>query len=305
MRILQMFNWPLEDIPKYLERIQAQGFDAIQLNPLQPSKESVRNAWWMSYQPIAFQIGNEFGSKNDLVYLCEEAKKRGIDIVVDVVCNHLANKSGEEWNVLHPSCDADIRKDKTCLKPPFMIDDYHDRFQVINYNIGLPGLNLNHPVVQKKILNYLLELKECGVKGFRFDAAKHIALPEEGCNFWNLVKAFLEKHNLFAYGEVLGPEQQIADLYAQYLDVHTNMSDYISPDICVSFYESHDNFFHGDPSSNLPSPIVAMNYRELCEKYDKTLFYMRPFDNTAFYDRDIKEGNLIRKEDIKKVRKVV
>ena len=36
MRIIHFFNWRLNDIVPNLETVKKQGFDAIQLNPIQP-----------------------------------------------------------------------------------------------------------------------------------------------------------------------------------------------------------------------------------------------------------------------------
>ena len=63
MRILHLFNWKLEDIYGELENISSQGFDTIQINPIQPLKNEFDNAWWQSYQPIDFSVGNRFGTK--------------------------------------------------------------------------------------------------------------------------------------------------------------------------------------------------------------------------------------------------
>ena len=69
MRIVQCFNWRLIDIIPNLRLIKEQEFDAVQINPIQPLKEDGLKEWWMSYQPIAFKIGNFFGTKEELKLL--------------------------------------------------------------------------------------------------------------------------------------------------------------------------------------------------------------------------------------------
>ena len=59
--------------------------------------------------------------------------------------------------------------------------------------MGLPGLDLSNYDLQGIIIDYLNELIDCGVNGFRFDAAKSIALPYEGCVFWPRVIYLLKK----------------------------------------------------------------------------------------------------------------
>ncbi len=48
-------------------------------------------------------------------------------------------------------------------------------------------------------LNYVQQLKNDGVDGIRRDAAKHIGLPSECCNFWNTVI----DRSMYNYGEIL------------------------------------------------------------------------------------------------------
>ena len=57
MKVLQNTK-PLNELIHELDEIRNQGFDAIQINPIQPLKENERYPWWLSYQPIDFKIGN-------------------------------------------------------------------------------------------------------------------------------------------------------------------------------------------------------------------------------------------------------
>ena len=91
MRILSLFDCNLESIVKFLPEIKHQGFDAVQISPLQNTKDDSSREWWMLYQPINFNIGNRIGDRDSLKYLCEEAKKYGITIIADAVFNHLAS----------------------------------------------------------------------------------------------------------------------------------------------------------------------------------------------------------------------
>ena len=92
MRVLHLLSWKLEDIIPILDDIKQHGFDAIQINPIQPLKDEFSNSWWMSYQPIDFKIGNRYGNKNNLINLCNKASEKEIIIIADVVCNHMAGR---------------------------------------------------------------------------------------------------------------------------------------------------------------------------------------------------------------------
>ena len=56
-------------------------------------------------------------------------------------------------------------------------------------HIGQPDLNTGNTDIQNKYKQLLIDCIDQGVDGFRFDAAKHIELPNEngGSNFWPTV----------------------------------------------------------------------------------------------------------------------
>ena len=56
MKVIQLLNWKLNTIEKELENIKNQGFDAIQINPMQPFKEEQQFHWW-SFSPPDFLRG--------------------------------------------------------------------------------------------------------------------------------------------------------------------------------------------------------------------------------------------------------
>lgn len=93
--ILQCFDWTYNDIKNELPNIAAAGFTSVQTSPAQPSVKS--GVWYWMYQPLGFYVGsNSVGSKAELQSLCAEAEKYGINVIVDVVANHLA---GDHSNI--------------------------------------------------------------------------------------------------------------------------------------------------------------------------------------------------------------
>ena len=278
MRVLHLFNWRLEDVKNELEKISEQGFNAIQINPIQPLKEDGLREWWMSYQPTGFSIGNYFGSKVDLKKLCFDAEKYNIRIIADVVCNHMAAKNDD---ALHPheKVDSNLRDRSDFWKEARNVENWKDRYQVTHYCMGLPGLNVAEHDLQDMIINFLNELIDCGVSGFRFDAAKSIGLPEEGYDFWPRVIYCLKKYGLIVYGEVIFSEKDLIDKYCQYIGVLTNCEG-SNRDRIVSFVESHDSNLDFGYTKTVDSCQIAREYRNLANYYENTLFYARPFDDT-------------------------
>lgn len=289
MRVVQLLNWKLKTIEGILDDIERQGFDTIQINPMQPFKDENEFHWWSSYQPFDFDIGNRFGTEQDLQKLCAEAKKRGIDIIVDIVFNHMANKSGYEQLTPHNNVNPKLRDNQGVWKQPIMLQNGDNRYEAVRHNIGLPGLNYANEELQTMLLDYLMRLKQLGVSGFRFDAAKHIGLPNDGVNFFNVLKRFLENNNLYAYGEFLGGDLNWRNEFSNYLDVLTNYSVMVSDiDKHVSFLESHDSYFHNDYYSTRCIKTGELNnlYKLLTSKFPKTLYYVRALNKPYF-----EEGN--------------
>lgn len=281
MRILHLLNWPLKDVTYSLDKVASQNFDAIQINPLQPLKEDGYKEWWMSYQPCGFRIGNIYGDKNDLIELCIEASKYNIRIIADVICNHTA-ESPNGYLMPHSKVDYVLRSNPSFWKERKNVQNWDNRKEVIDYCMGLPGLDLSNHDLQDIIIQFLNELIDCGVMGFRFDAAKSIALPEEGNDFWSRVIYCLKKYGLFLYGEVIFADQNLIDKYSKYINVLTN---YTGSDInkLVKYVENHDTYLSDNSlgyTKNISSFEIAQQYACINQFYPHTLFYARPYDNT-------------------------
>ena len=193
--ILHCFNWKYSDIEAELPAIAEAGFTSVQTSPAQPSVKS--GTWYWLYQPLGFYVGtNDLGSKEDTHRSRVEAEKYDINVIVDVVANHLAGD--------HTNIQGDL-KDSQYWHTYGKVTSWADRDQVINGEIGMPDLNSEHPYVYQTVSNYIDELQDLGVDGIRWDAAKHIGLPSEGCNFWPEVT----DQGLYHYGEILvGPDDR-------------------------------------------------------------------------------------------------
>lgn len=282
MKIIHLLNWKLGTIEEELDNIKKQGFSAIQVNPMQPFKEEKEFKWWSSYQPLGFRVGNMFGSMDDLKSLCSKARDYDIDIIVDVVLNHTANVDGKNPLVPHSLVDSELLLANEFWKERIMLKNGDDREDAVKHLIGLPGLNLSNPELQKIVFRYLRELKECGVKGLRFDAAKHVGLPNDGVDFFKKARKFMLINGMYGYGEFLGGTKEWRDEMAELLFVLSSEGTTLT-DInkLVTFFESHDTFLNfNDKNYNqtrsLGSIDLANNYRKIRKMYNNTIVYVRP-----------------------------
>lgn len=302
-RILQLFDCPIREIKEWLPIIRDQGFNYIQISPMQKNKVDNTNGWWLLYQPLGFEIGNKLGTKEDLHELCNEARKYGIGIIADAVINHVANKCDEEPLEPHPDVDRDLLENDGCFKQKAQITNWDDRGQVTNLCMGLPGLNPNSPIVQEKVINMFNDYSDLGVEGIRLDAAKSIALPDEGCSFYENVLGSLNRFLPLVYGEVLFPTPELIDRYSKHMKVLTN-GDFYDKDRIIRYAESHDSFLSTKDlgyTRNWPIEKVLDEYLRLAGEEGKSeniLFYPRNYCDHwhAWKSDEVRRANQYVKE---------
>lgn len=273
-KVLHMLQWKLTDIKKELPLVKEQGFDAIQISPIQGTRnESL--VWWELYQNTNLRIGNtQIGDTHDLKDLCREAHELGLEIYADVLLHNVA--SGEDGKGIHRLVDAELL---VYVDEKPKVKNWNDRYQTTHLSTGLPMCNYFDEGYQRLCIKFLRQLTNCGVDGFRIDQLKHFALPEEGSNF--IPNVFGEFSDLYLYGEVLNAPQHIIDSYSRFTNVLTELRT-TDKNKTVTFFESHDMYFHQW------TPSRHWNQNELCERWAKlvreenvnAIFYARPFDDT-------------------------
>ena len=298
--ILQCFNWTLSQIKEELPNIASAGFTSVQTSPLQGHDGSYQ--WYWLYQPTNFSVGNELGSYNDLKNLCTEADKYGIKIIVDVVANHLAGSKNGSWS---GRIDNSLRKSEYFHNLGECTDN-DNRFDVTHKNIGMPDLNSENADIQNKVAALINSLKSAGVDGIRWDAAKHISLPSEGCDFWKKVTV----GGMYHYGEILdSPAGKSGDSvnnalmaeYAQYIGVTDELFSSsvtqairdgrvskskgnwinrgVSADKVVYWAESHDTYGNDNWTNDLDQNVIDRAYAILAARADsQTLYLSRPYE---------------------------
>lgn len=164
MIIAQLFDKPFHEVQKTLPRLMRLGITHVLVSP--PQKSHSTHRWWGRYQPVDFtKVEGPLGDATALYYLCLEARRLGLAVVADTVLHHLSNES----------CYVKIRGKRIVWAqyPRFSINDLRGLHQ-LGRGRGLPILDTRSAWVRKELQQYLRFLYELGVRGFRFDSAKHI-----------------------------------------------------------------------------------------------------------------------------------
>ena len=329
--ILHCFDWRYADITSELESIAKAGFTSIQISPAQSDLPDLTGhhgfttidgeevpitfegtPWYWAYDAneLKFCNDNVFNNREDLETLCSEAEKYGINIIMDVVANHLNRNYHEEL--------GDELSKEEYWHNGNNIGNYDRRSDITNNNLdGLNDLNTEHEYIQQLTLDYLNDLKSMGVDGIRWDAAKHIALPSEGSDFWKIVTST----GLYNYGEILtGPvdnkdHDELMWEYAEYMSVTDSkysenlfgafnfkkvpVSDGnwsnrgVSADKLVYWGESHDTYSNDGQyggTNYMSQNVIDRAYAVAAARADATsLYFSRPSktekDNIVFGEK--------------------
>lgn len=223
------------------------GITGIWLNPIMPSPS------YHKYDIVNYKtIDSSFGDLNDFKELIKEAKKRNINVIIDLVINHTSIYHPWFKKFKQAVLDDNINNKyysyyKMVTKAEMV--SYHghyfhtiknDRYYEGNFSDQMPELNFDNPNVKNEIIDIVKFWLDLGVAGFRLDAAKYIYFNEEEKNidFWtwftNETKKI--KNDVYIVGEVFD-----------------------SDDIIIPYYKNFSNFdfgIHGgSPESSLVSVI--------------------------------------------------
>ncbi len=324
--ILQCFCWSFKTIEKNLQEIADAGYSTIQTSPINEclegegggmslqdtDKNTGTGKWYYHYQPTDYKIGNyQLGTRDEFKSMCKKADKLGIKVIVDVVPNHTTPQTSEVSKGLR---DAVGGIDKLYHKNNDKdITDWGNRLQCTTYKMGgLPDINTENKDFQDYFIAYLNDCIECGADGFRYDAAKHIGLPDDPTekkgvknNFWTRVtKEIKNSKKIFNYGEVLqGTNDRIGD----YIDtigactassyggtlrnaiISGNVDKTVIDDLkvsdresCVTWVESHDNYINDGNWYAMDDEQIRLGWAILAARDKGTpLFFNRPVGSST------------------------
>jgi len=323
--ILHCWCWSFKTIEQNMQKIADAGFTALQTSPantclvgdsggLELMSIDTNGKWYYHYQPTDWKIGNyQLGTRDDFIAMCKAAEKYGIAVIVDVLPNHTTPRKDK---IEKDFIDAVGGMDKLYHEKGLRgIGNWGNRFEVINQQMGgLPDVNTENPLFQSYFMKYMNDLIDCGADGFRFDTAKHIALPDDPKdeyspvnNFW-LIFTGLEPvggvylknaKDLFLYGEVLQGGASREDAYGKYIAVTASsyggilrsaiyarkmsakgLADWkndAGAERLVTWIESHDTYANKGESAAMKNFQLRAGYALIAARKDGTpLFFNRP-----------------------------
>ncbi|MFD2671410.1 alpha-amylase family glycosyl hydrolase [Marinicrinis sediminis] len=202
-------------------------------NPDTDSDLGIGGIWLMPINPSPsyhgydvtdyYDINPQYGTKEDFKELLDEAHKRGIKIIMDLVVNH--SSSEHPWFI-----EANQNVDSTYRDWYVWGDDSETGFSATGgpawhrgtegkylgtFWSGMPDLNFDNEEVRKEMIQIGKHWLEFGVDGFRIDAAKHIyedlqshvndeSIVEKNIAWWKEFQAGMKeaKPDVYLLGEI-------------------------------------------------------------------------------------------------------
>ena len=213
-------------ITEKLDYLQSLGVTALWLMPINPSPS------YHGYDVINyFGVNPDYGSPEDFKRLLDEAHRRGMRVIIDLVLNHTSNqdpifidansslqsayRNWFLWSDTNPGTSGSNG-------PSWHTGKFGYYYAVFGDN--MPDLNYTNPDVtafMEKVVHFWLT--SVGVDGFRLDAVKY--LIEEGQKLENTPSTHLwlqgfysaykaDKPDAFTVGEVFGADAILMKTYA-------------------------------------------------------------------------------------------
>lgn len=222
----------INGLTQKLDYIQDLGVNGVWLMPIMPSPS------YHKYDVIDYKgIHPDYGTKEDFKNFVEEAHKRNIKVIIDLIVNHVSaqhpwfidaveNRKGP-YRDYFIWADKDSIKDEIAKKEITLDSDNITQWHAVNgdekdehyygfFNRDMPDLNFDNPAVRQEFVEigkYWFE--EMKVDGFRLDAAKHIYpddRAEDNHAFWIWFRSEMEKikPDVYMVGEVWSPAEEVA-----------------------------------------------------------------------------------------------
>lgn len=226
----------IQGIIKRLDYLQELGIDAVWLSPVCKSPQDDNGYDISDYQ----DIDPMFGNLDDMEQLINEAKKRNIRIIMDLVLNHSSDehrwfteakkskdnpyhdyyvwRDGEEG--VYPNDMNSVFGGPAWEWVPELKQYYFHQFSVKQ-----PDLNWENPKVRREIYDMILWWMDKGVGGFRLDVIDQIAkepdlkITNNGPRLHEFIQELsretFQKGDLITVGEAWGADIDRAKLYSK------------------------------------------------------------------------------------------
>jgi len=179
--IVHLFEWSHDAVADECEKVLGpKGYCGVQISP--PNEHIQGGQWWTRYQPVSYKLESRSGNRGQFESMVSRCNNAGVIVIVDVVINHMTGHGssgqgtgGSGFDGGSESYDGVPFSSQDFHQPYCEINDYGNINEVRNcYLVTLNDLDGGKDYVRQKIADYLNDLINIGVTGFRVDASKHM-----------------------------------------------------------------------------------------------------------------------------------
>lgn len=165
----------LEGIIEHLDYLEKMGFTALWLNPVLSNKMP-RTSYHGYATTDYYEIDPRYGNLDDYKKLSQEARKRGIKLIMDQIMNHCG--LGHWWVKDPPDTNWFNNKEKygitnhrrTVLTDPHAALSDYEKFERGWFVDQMPDLNGSHPLFSDYLIqNSIWWIEEANLVGIRHD----------------------------------------------------------------------------------------------------------------------------------------
>lgn len=217
----------LDGIRQNIPYLKDLGVDVLYLTPIFHADYNHKYAT-IDY----FQIDPDFGTKEDLVQLVEEAHQVNIRVILDGVFNHVGVKFSPFADLFEKGQDSQYRD--WFYPKHFPLTISADSYECVGDYPYMPRLRVVNPETREYVLSILLFwLEEAHIDGWRFDVADE--LDASAVRYWrDQVKA--------QYPEVLFLAETWGDasMYLNENDQFDSAMNYLFRDIMVDYFARNE-----------------------------------------------------------------
>ena len=225
-------NGDLRGLTSKLDYLKDLGVGGLWLMPIMPSPS------YHKYDVIDYKgIDPTYGTMEDFKLFVEEAHKRGIQVIIDMILNHTGSDhpwfkeaikgKNNPYRNYYVWADKDSVANVISKKATSLDSDNITQWHAVNGDTqgehyygyfygGMPDLNFDNPKVKEEFVEIgKFWLSEMNVDGFRLDAAKHIFPTDRAADnhaFWVWFRTEMEriKPDVYMVGEVWSKAEEVA-----------------------------------------------------------------------------------------------
>jgi glycosidase len=227
----------LKGLTEKLDYIRDLGVNGIWLMPIMPSPS------YHKYDVSDYKnIHPDYGTLGDFKKMTEEAHRRGIRVIIDLVLNHTSTYhpwfesavKGKDspYRDYYVWADKDSIQDQISKKKITLDSDNIRQWHEVNgqstaehyygfFSSHMPDLNFDNQKVRDEMVEVArFWIEEMKVDGFRFDAARHIYPDDRNYDshqFWQWYRKELVKikPDIYMVGEVYSTDRNEVSPYAK------------------------------------------------------------------------------------------